>query len=276
MAGVDLPLEAVIRHKVVVPDLPAVPQWAPMTIDDDTGAHWRPALAGAYLLHTDPSTPPGPAAGRRATRRRLRLPAARPVEPGVPGQGCSFLGGCLARWLGVVDGPVRAVRHDTGPPTPSRRNRLWPGCGRIAVTAAMGSWGVRRGAVTWSTSSPAGWMTTLSGSTGTSCLDPPTFFSSRSCYITSSRYTGLVTDQFSALADATRRRMLELLASGDRTAGSLVAAFPGLSQPAVSRHLRVLRQAGLVSYRQRGAATHLLDGSSRAGRGREVARQNSA
>ncbi len=60
MAGVDLPLEAVIRHKVVVPDLPAVPQWAPMTIDDDTGAHWRPALAGAYLLHTDPSTPPGP------------------------------------------------------------------------------------------------------------------------------------------------------------------------------------------------------------------------
>ena len=59
-----------------------------------------------------------------------------------------------------------------------------------------------------------------------------------------------MTDQFSALADATRRRLLELLASGDRTAGSLVAAFPGLSQPAVSRHLRVLRQAGLVSYRR--------------------------
>jgi sarcosine oxidase subunit beta len=31
-----------------------------MTIDDDTGAHWRPALRGAYLLFTDPSTPPGP------------------------------------------------------------------------------------------------------------------------------------------------------------------------------------------------------------------------
>ncbi len=60
MAGVELPLEMVIRHKVVVPDLPAVPQSAPMTIDDDTGAHWRPALAGAFLLHTDPSTPPGP------------------------------------------------------------------------------------------------------------------------------------------------------------------------------------------------------------------------
>jgi sarcosine oxidase, subunit beta len=60
MAGVELPLETVVRHKVVVPDLPAVPPTAPMTIDDDTGAHWRPALAGAFLLHTDPSTPPGP------------------------------------------------------------------------------------------------------------------------------------------------------------------------------------------------------------------------
>jgi DNA-binding transcriptional ArsR family regulator len=44
--------------------------------------------------------------------------------------------------------------------------------------------------------------------------------------------------------------MLELLASGDRPAGNLVAALPSLSQPAVSRHLRVLRQAGLVRYRR--------------------------
>jgi DNA-binding transcriptional ArsR family regulator len=55
-------------------------------------------------------------------------------------------------------------------------------------------------------------------------------------------------DTFSALADPTRRRLIELLAAGDRSAGSLVAAFPRLSQPAVSRHLRVLRQAGLVMY----------------------------
>jgi DNA-binding transcriptional ArsR family regulator len=55
-------------------------------------------------------------------------------------------------------------------------------------------------------------------------------------------------DAFSALADPTRRRLLELLAVGDRSAGSLVEAFPRLSQPAVSRHLRVLRQAGLVRY----------------------------
>jgi glycine/D-amino acid oxidase-like deaminating enzyme len=53
-------VETVARHKVVMPDVPEVPLDAPMTIDDDTGAHWRPALAGAYLLFTDPDTPPTP------------------------------------------------------------------------------------------------------------------------------------------------------------------------------------------------------------------------
>lgn len=40
--------------------------------------------------------------------------------------------------------------------------------------------------------------------------------------------------------------MLELLADGERAAGELVAAMPALTQPGVSRHLRVLREAGLV------------------------------
>lgn len=58
LAGLELPLETVRRHKLVMPELPQVPRDAPMTIDEDTGAHWRPALAGAYLLWTDPTTPP--------------------------------------------------------------------------------------------------------------------------------------------------------------------------------------------------------------------------
>lgn len=53
-------------------------------------------------------------------------------------------------------------------------------------------------------------------------------------------------DAFAALADPTRRAMLDLLVGGERPAGDLVAAFPALSQPAISRHLRVLREAGLV------------------------------
>lgn len=52
---------------------------------------------------------------------------------------------------------------------------------------------------------------------------------------------------FAAVSNPTRRRILELLKGRDRPAGELVAAFPTLPQPAVSRHLRVLREAGLVS-----------------------------
>jgi len=57
-AGVHLPIVTVPRNKLVFPALPVVPPGAPMTIDEDTGAHWRPALEGAWLLFTDPTTPP--------------------------------------------------------------------------------------------------------------------------------------------------------------------------------------------------------------------------
>jgi sarcosine oxidase subunit beta len=59
-AGLDLPLSLRIRQRLVMPRLPEVPAWAPMTIDEDTGAHWRPALSGAYLLYTQHDTPAGP------------------------------------------------------------------------------------------------------------------------------------------------------------------------------------------------------------------------
>jgi DNA-binding transcriptional ArsR family regulator len=52
-------------------------------------------------------------------------------------------------------------------------------------------------------------------------------------------------DRFSALADPSRRRMVELLSGGSRSAGALGAEFE-LSAPAVSQHLKVLREAGLV------------------------------
>jgi sarcosine oxidase subunit beta len=58
LADVHLPVTTVPRQKLVLPDVPLVPEDAPMTIDDDSGAHWRPALRGASLLFTDPATPP--------------------------------------------------------------------------------------------------------------------------------------------------------------------------------------------------------------------------
>jgi DNA-binding transcriptional ArsR family regulator len=57
-------------------------------------------------------------------------------------------------------------------------------------------------------------------------------------------------DVFAALADPTRRRVLDLLLRRERLAGELADAFPRLSQPAISRHLRVLREAGLVRVRR--------------------------
>lgn len=53
---------------------------------------------------------------------------------------------------------------------------------------------------------------------------------------------------FEALADPTRRRIVELLADGERSAGELASQFE-VTRPAVSRHLRVLRESGLVRVR---------------------------
>lgn len=55
----------------------------------------------------------------------------------------------------------------------------------------------------------------------------------------------------SAIADPTRRRIVELLAQRDHTAGELVDEFD-MSAPAISQHLKVLREAGLVVTRAEG------------------------
>jgi DNA-binding transcriptional ArsR family regulator len=54
-----------------------------------------------------------------------------------------------------------------------------------------------------------------------------------------------------ALADPIRRELVDLLAGGECSAGDLARRFP-VSRPAVSRHLRVLREAGLVRVRTDG------------------------
>jgi DNA-binding transcriptional ArsR family regulator len=56
---------------------------------------------------------------------------------------------------------------------------------------------------------------------------------------------------FHALADPTRRALLDLLRGGSRPAGQIAQAFP-VSRPAISKHLRLLRQANLVREHRRG------------------------
>jgi len=56
---------------------------------------------------------------------------------------------------------------------------------------------------------------------------------------------------FSALADPTRRAVLDLLRQGSQPAGHIARAFP-VSRPAISKHLRILRRAHLVEQRRDG------------------------
>ena len=58
---------------------------------------------------------------------------------------------------------------------------------------------------------------------------------------------------FGALADPTRRAILARLAEGDANVNEIAAPF-AMSQPAISRHLKVLEQAGLVSRNRKGTA----------------------
>lgn len=68
---------------------------------------------------------------------------------------------------------------------------------------------------------------------------------------------------FAALGDPTRRRILEVVAGGEQSVGTIVRAVQPhapISQPAVSQHLRVLREAGLVTVRPEGTRRlHALD-----------------
>ena len=61
----------------------------------------------------------------------------------------------------------------------------------------------------------------------------------------------VATDPWDALGDPQRRTILRLLGEGERSVGELAADLP-ISRPAVSRHLRVLREAGLVREEPRG------------------------
>jgi sarcosine oxidase subunit beta len=59
LAGVRLAVHPTRRQKLVIPSLAAIPPDAPMTIEEETAAHWRPAMAGALALFTDPAEPAG-------------------------------------------------------------------------------------------------------------------------------------------------------------------------------------------------------------------------
>lgn len=62
----------------------------------------------------------------------------------------------------------------------------------------------------------------------------------------------IIDDVAQALSDGTRRSILRLVRNDERSAGDLAGQFQTMSRPAVSQHLRVLLQAGLVTVRSHG------------------------
>jgi len=68
------------------------------------------------------------------------------------------------------------------------------------------------------------------------------------------------TDAFNAVAEPRRRQILDALADGERPVNDLVGLL-GMAQPLVSKHLRVLREVGLVAVRDEGRQRmYRLDG----------------
>ena len=60
-------------------------------------------------------------------------------------------------------------------------------------------------------------------------------------------------DVYEALADPTRRQIVAMLAASERSAGEIAGRFE-IAGPSVSRHLKMLRESGLVSYRQQATS----------------------
>jgi glycine/D-amino acid oxidase-like deaminating enzyme len=86
MAGLRLDLRPTIRHKLVMPDLPAIPAHGPMTIHEETAAHWRPGLNGCFGLWTEADTPAGEPLDDVPTSARFAFGLLDPRSPAALAQ----------------------------------------------------------------------------------------------------------------------------------------------------------------------------------------------
>ena len=98
--GLVLPLVNSRRQKIILPDVPEVPAWAPMTLDDDTGTHWRPALRGAYMLGAIGEPQIEPATTEVPLDHRLALRLLDPSSPHAAARIAPFWATVWARGAG--------------------------------------------------------------------------------------------------------------------------------------------------------------------------------
>lgn len=137
-AGIELPLALVRRQRLLLPDVPEVPQDAPMTIDEETGAHWRPAGDGAHLLWTRPGVPAGPPLDDVPPDDAYAFSVLDPASPGSVARITPFWRDVWAR--GASSWSLRAGQYDY---TPDHRPLLGPTrVGNLAVNCGYSGHGV--------------------------------------------------------------------------------------------------------------------------------------
>ena len=121
LAGIALPVEPVRRQRVVVWNEPAIPADAPMTIDEDTTAHWRPAGGGAYLLYPDPAEPAAEPLDQVPADPAFALRLLDPRSPVSVARTAPFWG--EAFWRNTAQWAVQAGQYTM---TPDQRPLIGP------------------------------------------------------------------------------------------------------------------------------------------------------
>ena len=104
LAGIDVPIAPTRRQKLIVPEAIEVPVDAPMTIDEETGAHWRPALRGAYILLTERETPPSEPAWSVPTSADFAFRLLDPASPDAVANVAPF-------WADIWERGVNWILH---------------------------------------------------------------------------------------------------------------------------------------------------------------------
>lgn len=90
LAGVHLPVKLIRRQRLFVPGLAMVPVRAPMTLDDDTLAHWRPAFGGAFVLYPEPDAEPEAPVEAVATDPQFAFRLLDPSSPSTVATTATF------------------------------------------------------------------------------------------------------------------------------------------------------------------------------------------
>jgi len=169
LAGIDVPIAPTRRQKVIVPDAPEVPPDAPMTIDEETGAHWRPALRGAYVLLTERGTAPGEPAWSVPTSSDFAFRVLDPASPDAVAHVAPFWADAWERGVNWI---LHAGQYEYTPDhrpfiSPTEVDGLWLN-GGWSGHGVMGSGGGSRlliDAITGRDTGPA-WGLTVGGTDG--------------------------------------------------------------------------------------------------------------